>query len=545
MVDTRRILSIGLAALLLVAAGAFAVSQAERGQWSGTVAAVHGDELVLAGVSERFRLAGGVTELLSGRPLSARDLAPGSAVTLRIDGREADGRFRVSSATVVPKDRLRLEGSVTGVASDARSLEVLGVRVELGPRTAFSGRGASGLVRSARDLTAGSTAQVDLTVKADGALEASHIRVTGSRGRSGRVVGGRRAGEDQEFRGTVLAVSDSSWTIDDRTVAVTDQTVFLGDPGLGDFVEVRFHLDAGNAVADRIQKEDPADDELEFRGIVEAIGDTTWTISGRVVQVNASTFFRGSPGVGDLVEVRADRAPDGSLTATHIKLEDDENADDEREFRGFVEAIGDASWTIGGRIVLVNAQTAIFGNPQVGDLVEVRADRAPDGTLTATRIKTEDGDEDGDDEREFRGIVSSIGSSSWTIGELVVLVNGATAIEGNPQVGDLVEVRADRAPDGTLTATRIKKEDDDGDGDDEREFRGVVSAIGPSSWTIGDFIVLVNDATVIEGNPQVGDLVEVRADRAPDGTLTATRIQKEDGDDDGGGDDHGGPGGGD
>jgi len=240
-------------------------------------------------------------------------------------------------------------------------------------------------------------------------------------------------------------------------------TVFLGNPGLGDFVEVRFHLDGGNSVADRIQKEDAANDELEFRGIVEAIGDGAWTISGRVVKVNASTIVRGDPRVGDLVEVRADRAPDGTLTATDIHSEDAENADDEREFRGAVESIGATTWTVGGRVVLVNAQTVIFGSPQVGDLVEVRADRAADGTLTATRIKTEDEGE-GDDEREFRGIVSAIGDSSWTIGELVVLVNAATEIDGNPQVGDLVEVRADRAPDGTLTATRIHKEDGDGGG---------------------------------------------------------------------------------
>ena len=141
-----------------------------------------------------------------------------------------------------------------------------------------------------------------------------------SRGRSARTVGVRtdEPGEDQEIRGTVLAVSDSAWTIDDRTFQVGAATVFLGNPGLGDFVEVRFHLDGGHAVADRIQKEDAANDELEFRGIVEAIGDGAWTISGRVVTVNASTIVRGDPRVGDLVEVRADRAPDGTLTATDI-----------------------------------------------------------------------------------------------------------------------------------------------------------------------------------------------------------------------------------
>ena len=471
MIASRKALSIWLATFLIAAAGASAAPSAGSAKWSGTVAALHGDELALAGVSERFRLAGSVTELLSGRALSPEDLAPGSVVTLRIEGRESDGRWRVSAVTLVPKDPLRLEGPITSVAGDGRSFSVLGVRIELGPRTAYSGRGRSGPVRSARELAPGATASVTLTAKAGGALEATQVRVTGARGRSGRVVGSRRTepGEDQEIRGTVTGVSDSSWTVDARTFLVDGGTVFLGDPGLGDFVEVRFHLDAAdNAVADRIQKEDPADDELEFRGIVEAIGDASWTISGRVVRVGASTVFRGSPRVGDLVEVRADRSADGTLTATHIKTEDDANADDEREFRGLVESIGGASWTIGGRVVLVNAQTAVFGNPRVGDLVEVRADRAPDGTLTATRIQAEDGEDDFDDEREFRGIVSAISASSWTIGELVVLVNGATVIEDDPQVGDLVEVRADRAPDGTLTATRIHKEDgDDGGGGDD------------------------------------------------------------------------------
>ncbi len=459
-------LTLVLAFGILFAAGAAAA--APQGRWSGTVASVAGDDLALVGVGQRFRLAGRVTELLSGRALSPADIAPGSAVTLRLGPREADGRFRVDAAVVQPKDALALEGAVTDIGRDGRSMSVLGVRVELGSHTAFSGRGRVGLARSAADLSVGMTAQVRLTATKAGALEASQVRVMSSRGRSARTVDVRtdEPGEDQEIRGTVLAVSDSAWTIDDRTFQVGAATVFLGNPGLGDFVEVRFHLDGGNSVADRIQKEDAANDELEFRGIVEAIGDGAWTISGRVVNVNASTIVRGDPRVGDLVEVRADRAPDGTLTATDIHSEDAADADDEREFRGAVESIGASSWTVGGRVVLVNAQTAIFGSPQVGDLVEVRADRAADGTLTATRIKTED-DAEADDEREFRGIVSAIGDSSWTIGELVVLVNASTEIDGNPEVGDLVEVRADRAPDGTLTATRIHKEDGDGGGGDD------------------------------------------------------------------------------
>jgi uncharacterized protein DUF5666 len=367
------------------------------GQWSGTIVHVAGDDVALAGVSERFRLAGGVTELVSGRSLSVQDLAPGSAVTLRIGEREADGRFRVDAVLVQPKNPLTIEGRITGVGTDGRSLSVLGVPIGIDAKTAFSGRGVWGRVQSVHDLSTDMTAEVTLTAKAGGAVEASRIRVTGIVTRSTRVVS-REPGEDQEFKGTVSAINDNTWTIDGRAILVDDTTAFIGDPGVGDFVEVRFHLAAGgNAVADRIQKEDAIDDELEFRGIVEAIGEKSWTISGRVVAVDSATEIIGNPQIGDEVEVRADRAADGSLKATKIHKEDAEEAD-EREFTGTVEAIGDTSWTIGQTVVLVNASTEIEGNPGVGDLVEVRADVASDGTLTATRIHKEDDNGSGDDD---------------------------------------------------------------------------------------------------------------------------------------------------
>jgi hypothetical protein len=379
-----------------------ALAATAGGQWSGTIARVSGDDVALAGVSDHFRLAGGVTELVSGRSLSVQDLAPGSAVTLRIGEREADGRFRVDAMLVQPKNPLTIEGRITGVGNDGRSVSVLGVSIGLDAKTAFSGRGAWGRVQSSGDLSTDMTAEITLTAKSGGVLEASRVRVTGVVRRSTRMVS-REPGEDQEFKGTVSAVNDNTWTIDGRAILVDDTTAFVGNPGVGDFVEVRFHLDAGgNAVADRIQKEDAVDDELEFRGIVEAIGEKSWTISGRVVAVDSATEILGNPQIGDEVEVRADRAADGSLKATKIHKEDE--ADDEREFTGTVMAIGDASWTIGETLVLVNASTAIEDDPGVGDLVEVRADRAPDGTLTATRIRKEDrGDDGGGDDSGGQG----------------------------------------------------------------------------------------------------------------------------------------------
>ena len=323
MVHTRKrtTLAILAAALLLVSGSALAASDA--GAWSGTVEAVTGDDIALVGVPAHFRLAGSVTEMVSGRSLAAQTLAPGTSITLRVADREADGRLRADGVVVQAKSPLSVTGSIGRISEDRSHIEVQGVEIELDRSTGFSGRGGSGSIRSARDLRAGTTVSASLVPTTSGTLRAADIR-----GNSG----GGEDGEDQELEGILTAVSDAAWTVDGKVFAITDQTVFEGDPAAGDRVEVKFHADAtGALVADRIETEDDAPArEAEFRGIVEAIGVASWTISGQVVAVAATTRILGAPVVGSAVEVHAVRAADGSLTASEIKLEDgtDDQGDD-------------------------------------------------------------------------------------------------------------------------------------------------------------------------------------------------------------------------
>ena len=104
MIPAKKAIPVLVLSILLLTTSASVSASSPHGRWSGTVAAIAGDDLALVGVAERFHLAGSVTELVSGRTLSPRDVAPGSAVTLRIGAREADGRFRVDALTVQPKD---------------------------------------------------------------------------------------------------------------------------------------------------------------------------------------------------------------------------------------------------------------------------------------------------------------------------------------------------------------------------------------------------------------------------------------------------------
>jgi len=322
----RRTPILALMILSLAAAGA-AAQLAPSAQWAGTVAAVSGDDLSLVGVGDHFRVAGSAIESLSGKPVPAANLAPGSSVMLRVGPREADGRFRADSLTVEAKSPMSLTGEITGISSDRRRLEVHGVEVELDDHTAFSGRAGAAIGRSARSLQVGLVVRVDLMPALAGVLRAGAVRFQNAAG---------EPNEDQELKGTVNAITDAAWTIEGRVFAITEDTVFEGDPQVGDFVEVKFHPEAdGNAVADRIEKEnDPNPDEgVEFTGIVEAIGDSSWTISGHVLAVNASTEIDGAPAVGDTVEVHAVTLADGTLRASRIQKEDP-NGDDPGDDHG-------------------------------------------------------------------------------------------------------------------------------------------------------------------------------------------------------------------
>ncbi len=62
-------------------------------------------------------------------------------------------------------------------------------------------------------------------------------------------------------------------------------------------------------------------------------------------------------------------------------------------------------------------------------------------------------------EVRFTGTVQSISSSSWTVGGKIVQITSFTEIKDNPQVGDVVEVRALQQSNGSLVAERIELDD--------------------------------------------------------------------------------------
>lgn len=120
----------------------------------------------------------------------------------------------------------------------------------------------------------------------------------------------------------------------------------------------------------------------------------------------------------------------------------------------------------------------------------------------------------------LHGTVKQIGTDSWIItdsnhNDITIAVNQQTRILGSPKVGDVVDVLAnvDSAHNYVAIAITVSPVNN------VLHFTGVVKQTGANSWVIGpavglgpDRIVQITSHTLIVGNPQVGDRVDVVLD---------------------------------
>ena len=258
------------------------------------------------------------------------------------------------------------------------------------------------------------------------------VQVEGTTSPAGYVVAHRIDRGGQVVTGLIQRLAADAILINDSSIEIVELSEIPPGISVGDHVRATVRFERGHSVAVRIERlatatstpgtpqptsspteetdqedEEAEDQEMRFEGTVEQQQQARWRIAGRWISITHETEVDGDPGVGDRVEVRAVAGPDGIWIADRIDLidsEDEEGAEDEREgeegdadedaeevrFEGQVDSIQSSSWVIDGRQVLVDDQTRIDGDPQVGDDVEVRALRRSDGTLYAERIERED-----------------------------------------------------------------------------------------------------------------------------------------------------------
>ncbi len=311
---------------------------------------------------------------------------------------------------------------------------------------------------------------------------------------------------ENEVRGAVTSTSASTnpqfFNIGDVKVVVDDTTIYdnlapasFASLQAGVFVEVQGTRDAsGTVLATRVEGKgarNAASPEVdELHGLVDTVGSNQFTIGSVTITYTATTAFTpatrctaASLAKGLRVEAHGAFTAPGAFAATRIDCEDieDESRNPARGEHSRIEGLvadldtTQRTFTIDGRKVRYSTTTK-FRNGSEADLaldVDVEAEGTFDGsTLVADEIEFERV------RIVFTGMPSAIGTTSVTIFDKVVQVNGATEIHAVPAAGgdsralsdinpgvDRIEVRA-FLDHGTLVAERVTEIGSSGGGKD-------------------------------------------------------------------------------
>jgi Domain of unknown function (DUF5666) len=314
--------------------------------------------------------------------------------------------------------------------------------------------------------------------------------------------------------------------------------------------------------------------QVEFTGTVESIAADQWVVSGQKLSISAQTVIDGAIAVGDTVKVHATVTSDGVVNVNKIESVSKEaansetdnpestispqftpqstpgaiNPHDEKDFFGVVELIGANSWQVSGQVFIINPQSEIQGNIQVGDKVKVHFLNNGDGTFTATEIGLVDNqsqDSNGENHPntlQLTGKVEAFAPDSWTVKGQVFAINTQTQIKDNILLGDVVKVHYVVNTDGTFTATEIELAGNNQAHNSEKKLTGVLQELTPTQATIDGVVVLITPQTVLDSGMVIGVMVKADVVTNADGTVTALKINTFDNSKFGQGD-HGGSGG--
>jgi cytoskeletal protein CcmA (bactofilin family) len=221
---------------------------------------------------------------------------------------------------------------------------------------------------------------------------------------------------------------------------------------------------------------------------------------------------------------------------------------DDDQFRGVIERlpstapIGD--WLVSGTTVHVSAATDIDedGNAiVVGATVEVEGTMGTDGSITATKVQIREGaDDDALGEAELHGTVESLSATTgfigdWVVSGITVHVTAATEIEaedGMIAVGSFVEVKGLSEADGSITASKVELNNDQGDDEDgDGILTGTLEHSQSSNdtgvWMVSGHRIRVTNHTMIVRNGHSlhrGADVRVSGRWRANGSMRAQRI---------------------
>ncbi|MEO1934982.1 MAG: DUF5666 domain-containing protein [Myxococcales bacterium] len=347
------------------------------------------------------------------------------------------------------------------------------------------------------------------------------------------------------------------WNTDDASFEVDGATGSQDDLSIGMFVRIE-----GQRSKDRSAKADRVVFKSRLRGPIrniEILGPATLelTVFGLDVLVSrAGTRFKDtdldSLVVGEIVEASGFVNANGGLEASHLRSRGDAIVGmSEVKVSGDVMDLAGGSFLIGTTEVLFDASTELddLGAMTLEEGMAVRVE----GVLLANdAIDAEEieglrrrGEDDDFDEIEFQGIVSEyVSLSDFQVADRRVDASEARLIPNDAGLlrdGVRIEVEGRYDADGVLIAEKLKFRSNRVRIEAEIASDADVDAVLGELYLLG-IPIQVDSGTRIEdkrddldgfglADLQAGDFVELRGIAGSDGTVTATRLEREDSDD--------------
>lgn len=314
--------------------------------------------------------------------------------------------------------------------------------------------------------------------------------------------------------GVVDEMGVSYWTVSKQKIFVNSETLIDEGIGPGEHVLAQGTLRAGGEfLTTEIQQVDTTP-RFEFSGLVEQINGEIWGISGIPITTDAMTKIIGSPVRGDIVHVLGQTSLEGVWMAQNIEKVSMPGG---FEFIGIVEQL--APWKVGGVSLVVDAETQIALDIELGVRVRVEGRILEDGTWLVYQILNVSETQNA---VGFYGMVETI--DPWVVNEIALPVTENTAFVGEINVNSLVWVFANIVEDGSWQVLQIKLIETGGANQQCREYLDVILFLDDTTIILKNGGSIPRAVTTLSEPVEVGDTVWVRLCFSPDGTFLSAVI---------------------
>lgn len=303
---------------------------------SGVVASVSGPIITLSsGGAKPIIIDAGSAKFMGVHdgPASIADVHAGVRLTAFVitNALEPGSALPAQLIMIERADDLDVTGIVDSIDLAGSTLTILGITISVDANTVFStSMPTFAPVNGLADLAAGQVVAVAAQF-ASGKIVATSVDLVTP-----------WMGTALTLRGTVKSISTTSWVITgtdghDVTVGIDAQTRIVGDPNVGDPVQVMATVlpnprsDSPNQIVAIAIVKLPGNGSTtaQMNGWVKSIAPTQWTIGGPpgsmmpdfLVKITNATVIYPSPKVGDRVSVTGTRDASGILVAATIALQ--------------------------------------------------------------------------------------------------------------------------------------------------------------------------------------------------------------------------------